>query len=246
MPSIGACGLSTLQLALLPVCSPWTQYGWLPHVQPATLSSPWWTVSLQTVSRGNPFSIFKKIFLLDIFFIYISNVILFPGFSSENPLSHPCYPCSPTPLPLICSGISLQQGIKPSQDQGSLLPLMSNKAILCYTCSWSYESLHVYSLVGGLVPGSFGGAGCHITVTPMGLQTPLAPLGLSLAPLLGTLCSVQRLAESIYFCICQVLAEPLRRQLYQAPVSKHSLVSAIMSGFDDCIWDGTPADNWPQ
>jgi hypothetical protein len=25
-----------------------------------------------------------------------------------------------------------------------------------------------------------------------------------------------------YFCICQALAEPLRRQLYQAPVSRES------------------------
>jgi hypothetical protein len=34
---------------------------------------------------------------------------------------------------------------------------MPNKAILCNICSWSQESLHVYSLVGGLVPGSSGG-----------------------------------------------------------------------------------------
>jgi hypothetical protein len=39
------------------------------------------------------FSFLKK---LDIFFIYISNVIPFPGFPSENPL-----PLSPFPLPLL-------------------------------------------------------------------------------------------------------------------------------------------------
>jgi hypothetical protein len=33
----------------------------------------------------------------------------------------------------------------PSQDQGPLLPLMSNKAILYCICSWSHGSLHVYS-----------------------------------------------------------------------------------------------------
>jgi hypothetical protein len=39
-------------------------------------------------------------FLLDIFFIYISNIIPFPSFPSENPLSPPRSPCSPThPLP---------------------------------------------------------------------------------------------------------------------------------------------------
>jgi hypothetical protein len=98
-------------------------------------------------------------FLLDIFFIYISNVIPFPGFPSENPLSHLPSPCSPTyPLPLTCPGIPLHCGIEPSQDQWPLLLLMSNKAILCYICSWGHRSLHVYSLVGDLVPGSSGGA----------------------------------------------------------------------------------------
>jgi len=33
---------------------------------------------------------------------------------------------------------------------------MPNKAILCYICSWSHGSVHVYSLGGGLVPGSSG------------------------------------------------------------------------------------------
>jgi hypothetical protein len=38
------------------------------------------------------------VFLLDIFFIYISNVTTFPGLFSENPLSHPspCSSCFPT------------------------------------------------------------------------------------------------------------------------------------------------------
>ena len=79
-----------------------------------------------------------------------------------------------------------------------------------------------------------------IVVLPMGLQTPSAPSVLSLTPPLGTLCSVQWLAESIHLCICQALAEPLRRQLYEAPVSKHLLASAIMSGFGDCILDESP------
>ena len=34
---------------------------------------------------------------------------------------------------------------------------MSNEVILCYKCYWSHGSLHVYTLVGGLVPGSYGG-----------------------------------------------------------------------------------------
>jgi hypothetical protein len=78
-----------------------------------------------------------------------------------------------------------------------------------------------------------------IDVPPMGLLTTLAPWVLSLAPSLGILCSVQWMSVNIHFCICEALAEPLRRQLYQAPVSKHLLASTIVSGFDDCIWDGS-------
>ena len=74
----------------------------------------------------------------------------------------------------------------------------------------------------------------------MGLQTPSTPSIPSLTPLLGTLCSVQWFAANICLCICQALAGPLRRQPYQAPVSKHFLASTIVSGFSDCIWDESP------
>jgi hypothetical protein len=80
----------------------------------------------------------------------------------------------------------------------------------------------------------------HIVVPPMGLQTLSAHWVLSVAPSLGTLCSVQSMAVSIHFCICQTLAEPLRRQLYQAPVSKLLLASTIVFGFGGCICDGSP------
>jgi hypothetical protein len=75
-------------------------------------------------------------------------------------LPHSCFyehvPLHTHPLPPPCPQIPLYWGIKPSQDQGPLLPLMPDKAILCYICSWSCGSLHVYSWVGGLDPGSFG------------------------------------------------------------------------------------------
>ena len=63
---------------------------------------------------------------------------------------------------LPCPGLFLHWGIKHSQDQGPLLPLVSDQAILCYIFDWSYGSLHVYSLVGGLVPGSSGRFGWFI------------------------------------------------------------------------------------
>jgi hypothetical protein len=40
--------------------------------------------------------IYRRLFLLDIFFIYISNVISFPSFPSEKPLSPASFPCSTT------------------------------------------------------------------------------------------------------------------------------------------------------
>jgi hypothetical protein len=46
--------------------------------------------------------------LFDVYFIYISNVVPFPGFPSEKYLSSPYHPCSPThPLPLPSPGIPL-------------------------------------------------------------------------------------------------------------------------------------------
>jgi hypothetical protein len=75
----------------------------------------------------------------------------------------------------------------------------------------------------------------HVVVPPMGLQTPSASWVLSLSPSLGTLCSIQWMAVSIHFRIFQTLAEPFRRQLYQAPVSKLLLASAIVAGFGGWI-----------
>jgi hypothetical protein len=49
-----------------------------------------------TLATSFFFSIFLKFILLDILFIYISNVIPFPGFPCKNPLSP-----SPQPLPLL-------------------------------------------------------------------------------------------------------------------------------------------------
>jgi hypothetical protein len=171
---------------------------------------------------------------------------------SRSPLwklpSHPPSPClyeGATPpthlLPSSCPGIPLQWGIEPPQAQGPLLPLMSNKAIFCHICGWSHGSLHVYSLVGDPVPGAPGvWLVDNVAPLPMGLQTLSAPSVPSPTPPSGTPLLVQWLAVSLPLCICQALAEPLRRQLYQAPVSKLLLASTIMSRFGSCIWDGSP------
>ena len=100
----------------------------------------------------------------------------------------------------------------------------------------------MYSLVVGLVPGSFVGSGWLIFYSSYGVANPFSSFSPFSTPSFGTLCSVQWLAASIHLCICQALAELRagRTQLYQAPVSKYFLASTIMSGFGDYIWDGSP------
>jgi hypothetical protein len=104
---------------------------------------------------------------------------------------------------------------------------MPDNVVFCYICSESHRLLNVYSLAGSLVPGSSGDLLVDI-VLPMGLQTPSSHSIVSLTPPLGTPHSVQWLAASIHICIGQNLAEPLRRQPYQPPISKHILASTIV------------------
>jgi hypothetical protein len=96
------------------------------------------------------------------------------------PLQKPPIPSATlltNPLLIPCAGIPLHWGIEPSQDQGPLLSLMSHKAILCYICSWSLESLHKYSLVDGLVPGRSGGTGWFILLFLLWDCNPFSYLG---------------------------------------------------------------------
>jgi hypothetical protein len=189
--------------------------------------------------------------------MYFSNVISFSRFPFRNSLSYSPPPASKRVLPyppthshLTALTFPIHWGIEPSQDQGPLLPLMPTRSssatysagavgpsmCTCWLCFSPWELWGVWLI--------------DIVVLPMELQTPLAPSVLSLTPLLGTPCSVQWLAASICLCICQALAELLRRQLYQASVSKHFLASSIVSGFGVCIWDGSPngrgtISGWP-
>ena len=110
------------------------------------------------------FSFFK----LDIFFIYISNDILFPSFSLLlwEPQPHPCSHCfyvgvpisNHSHLPVLVFPYTGVPSLHRTKELSSPIDAV-DKAILCYICSWSNGSLHVYSLVGGLVPGSSGVSG---------------------------------------------------------------------------------------
>jgi hypothetical protein len=130
--------------------------------------------------------ILHNFFFLDIFFIYISNIIPFLV-TLRTHLFHPHCPCLyegvPSPiLPLLhpIPGIPLHWCMGPSQAQVPPLLLMPAKAILCYTCSLSHGSLHVYPLVGGLVPGSFGGlvdwywCSCYGVANPFSSFSPFS------------------------------------------------------------------------
>jgi hypothetical protein len=181
------------------------------------------------------FPLSRYFFKLDIFFIYISNVFPFLGLPFWSPLSHPTQAHLPV---LALSYTGSLNTLRPKN-----LPSHWSQSVLCYICGWSHGSLHLYSLVGGLVPGSSGSLLARYCFS-YGLQTPSSPSVLSPTPPLGTPCSVQCLAESIHLCVCQAMAESLRRQLYQAPVSKHFLASTIVSGFGDCMWDGSPGGVW--
>jgi len=97
-----------------------------------------------------------------------------------------------------------------------------------------------YSLIVVLVLGSSGVLWLiDNVVLPLGLQTPSDPSVFSLTPPLKSSCSVIWLAAAILICISRALEEPLRRHSYLIPVSKHFLASAIVTGFDGSIWDGS-------
>ena len=113
-------------------------------------------------------------FILYWLFYLFAFQMLFPfPVPLQKPLSHPIPPASMRvlahPLPLHCLSIPLCWASSLHRIKVSL-PLMPDKAILCYISSWSNGSLHLYSLVGGLVPGSSGEVWLvDIVILPMGL-----------------------------------------------------------------------------
>ena len=74
--------------------------------------------------------------------------------------THSCFPV--LAFPYIYVYVNIYWGIEPSQGQRPLLPVMFDKAFLCYIWGWSHGSLHMYSSFGGLVPGSSGGTGSYM------------------------------------------------------------------------------------
>jgi hypothetical protein len=120
------------------------------------------------------------------YFLYL-HFKCYSSLPSRNFVSYHPFPClyegAPRPThPFLPSTFqpwhSLHWDMAPHQAQGPLLPLMSNKAILCHICGRSHGTLHVYSLIVDPVPGSSGEGGSDqltLLLPSMGLQTPSAP-----------------------------------------------------------------------
>ena len=89
-------------------------------------------------------SILNFEFFINHFICLHLNYILLSSFPSKtpNPIPFPLflYEGAPPPThPLLshCSSIPVHGGIKLAQDKGPPLPLMLDKAIPCYICSWN-------------------------------------------------------------------------------------------------------------
>ena len=122
------------------------------------------------------FSCFKD--LLHFIYLFINYQIFYLfTFQMLTPfLVSPPQPLYQIPIPCFCEGppppthphpshhhsMPLHWGLEPSQDQGPPLPLMLDKPIPCYICSCRHGLLHVYTLVGGLIPGSSWGGLCWL------------------------------------------------------------------------------------
>jgi len=97
----------------------------------------------------------SKLFLNWMFYLFRSRMLSpFPVSPLQPHFSF--YEGAPPPIPVLSPWHSLHWDIEPLQDQGPLLPLMPKSDILFYICGWNHGSVHVYSLVSGLIHGSFG------------------------------------------------------------------------------------------
>jgi hypothetical protein len=123
--------------------------------------------------------------------------------------------------------------------------MMSHNVILCYIHIRSHGSLYVHYLVGGLIPGSSGGAGWFILLFLLWGCKPLQLLGIFLYLVYWEPCAQSngwlRSSTSVFVRHWQSLSGD--NYIRQAFVGIHKL-----SGFGDCIWDVSPGgtvSGWP-
>ena len=183
-------------------------------------------------------------FLLDFFFYLRFKCYHLPRFLASKPLSQPpppasmrLFPYSTTHSPSLSWHSSTLGNraftgprVSPSIDAQESRPLLHMQLEPCVLFGWWYCLWELWSWGFWLVD----------IVLSTRLEIPSAPSVLSLTPPMCTPCSTQWLAVIICLCVCQALQEPHRRQLYQAPVSKHFLAYTVVFGFGNSIWDGSP------
>jgi hypothetical protein len=91
-------------------------------------------------------------------------------------------------------------------------------------------SIHVYSCWWFSPWKLWGDLVSWYSCSSYGVAIPFRAISLFPTPLMKSPCSVLWLAAIICICIGQTLAEPLWGPLYQVPISKHFMASAIVLG----------------
>ena len=142
----------------------------------------------------------------------------------------------PTPISLSWHSSTL--------DEGTLLPWMYNKAIFCYICIWSHGSLHVYSLVGGLVLGALGvGTGWFILLFFIWGPNPFSFVSPSPNFSIGFPCSVWWLAVSICICIGSGKASQRTAISGSCQQALPGISNSVWVWWDGCL--GGAVSGWP-
>jgi len=171
------------------------------------------------------------------FFIYISNVISFLSFLSLNSL---CPPSPPTFMRMFPPKPALTFELTYTGGRG-----------FCFarTKGFSFHWCPTRPSSATYAAGAMGLPMCTLEMVVLslgalvgwyccshGVTSPSTPSILFLTPPMETPFSAQWFAASICLCIWHVLAEPLRRQLYQASKNMHFLPSTILSRFGGCMY----------
>jgi hypothetical protein len=179
-----------------------------------------------------------------IFYIFTFQMLFHFCFPSKTPQSHAPPPASMRVFPLTRSNSQLNTLAFPYTGAKGLLRTKGHSSYWCQptlssatyaTGAMGHSMCMLWLVISPL--GALGGLVGWYCGSSYGVANPFSSFSPFSNSSLESPCSVQWLAGSIYLCTCQALAEPLRWQLYQAPVSKHFLVSPIVSGFSVCIWD---------
>ena len=171
----------------------------------------YWIFSLFTCQMLSPFQVFPPEILYPIPPLPASMRVL-PQPPTYSPPSALAFPYTGASNPHRSKGYSFHWGTTRPTSTMHVAWAMSPYMCTLWLVVQSLETLGVWPV--------------DTVASPKGLQ-PISALSVpSTTSLSGTLYSVQWLAVSIHLYICQVLAEPPRKQPNQAPVTKHFSASS--------------------